>query len=99
MLGIMNRLRNIPRAYPDAQEKMKHRPFEEFAKNLYYDSCAIDQNALMLAYNYVGREHMMFGTDYPYTNHGPEHVTSLPISAEDKALMLSGNAERVFGLN
>jgi aminocarboxymuconate-semialdehyde decarboxylase len=99
MLGIMNRLRNIPRAYPDAQEKMKHRAFEEFAKNLYYDSCAIDQNALMLAYNYVGREHMMFGTDYPYTNHGPEHVASLPISDADRALMLSGNAERVFGLN
>jgi len=52
----------------------------------------------MLAYNYVGRQHMMFGTDYPYTNHGPEHVETLPISAEDKELMLAGNAERVFGL-
>ena len=98
MLGIMNRLRNIPNAYPDARAKMQQRPFEEFAKNLYYDSCAIDQNALMLAYNYVGRQHMMFGTDYPYTNHGPEHVETLPISAEDKALMLRGNAETVFGL-
>lgn len=98
MLGIMNRLRAIPNAYPDARAKMQQRPFEEFAKNLYYDSCAIDQNALMLAYNYVGRGHMMFGTDYPYTNHGPEHVETLPISAEDKALMLEGNAESVFGL-
>ncbi len=98
MLAIMNRLRPIPRAYPDAQEKMQHRSFEEFAKNLYYDSCAIDQNALMLAYNYVGRQRMMFGTDYPYTNYGPEHVEELPISREDKALMLGGNAETVFGL-
>jgi len=99
MLGIMNRLRAIPRAWPDAQEKMQHRPFDDFAKNLYYDSCSIDQNALMLAYNYVGRQHMMFGTDYPYTNHGPEHVEELPISSEDKGLMLGGNAEAVFGLN
>ena len=98
MLGIMNRLRAIPNAWPDAREKMKQRPFDDYAKNLYYDSCSIDQNSLMLAYNYVGRQHMMFGTDYPYTNHGPEHVETLPISAEDKALMLGGNAVQVFGL-
>ncbi|HEY3917569.1 MAG TPA: amidohydrolase family protein [Stellaceae bacterium] len=98
MLGIMNRLRAIPRAYPDAMAKMKQRPFEEYAKNLYYDSCSIDENALMLAYNYVGRHHMMFGTDYPYTPYGPEHVEKLPIGAADKELMLGGNAESVFGL-
>jgi predicted TIM-barrel fold metal-dependent hydrolase len=39
---------------------------------------------LMLAYNDVGRQHMMFGTDYPFTSHGPERVEELPISAEDK---------------
>jgi aminocarboxymuconate-semialdehyde decarboxylase len=99
MLAIMNRLRPIPRSYPDAMDKMQHRSFEEFAKNLYYDSCAIDQNALMLAHNYVGRHHMMFGTDYPYTNYGPEHVEELPISNEDKALMLGGNAESVFRIS
>ena len=98
MLAIMNRLQAIPRSQPVASEKMKNRPFEEYAKNLYYDSCAIDQNALMLAHNYVGRDHMMFGTDYPYTAHGPGHVESLPITAEDKALMLGGNAEKVFRL-
>jgi aminocarboxymuconate-semialdehyde decarboxylase len=78
---------------------MQHRTFDDFAKNLYYDSCSIDQNALMLAYHYVGRQHMMFGTDYPYTNHGPEHVEEPPISTEDKGLILGGNAEAVFGLN
>ena len=98
MLAIMNRLANIPRNYPDAQEKMKHKGFEEYAKNLYYDTCAIGQNTLMLAHDYVGREHMMFGTDYPYTPHTPKYVEDLPISAADKELMLGGNAERVFGL-
>jgi hypothetical protein len=52
----------------------------------------------MLAYNYVGRQHMMFGTDYPYTNHGPEHVEELPISAKDEAATrkrCSGWLERI----
>ena len=38
-------------------------------------------------------------TDYPRTNYGPEHVEELPISAEDKALMLGGNAEAVFRIS
>jgi hypothetical protein len=52
----------------------------------------------MLAYNYAGRQHMMFGTDYPYTNHGPEHVEELPISAKDEAATrkrCSGWLERI----
>jgi aminocarboxymuconate-semialdehyde decarboxylase len=98
MLAIMNRLASIPRNYPDAQEKMKHKGFEEYAKNLYYDTCSIGQNGLMLAHNYVGREHMMFGTDYPYTPHTPKYVEDLPLSPGDKELCLGGNAQRVFGL-
>jgi aminocarboxymuconate-semialdehyde decarboxylase len=98
MLAIMNRLASIPRSQPDAQEKMKHKGFEEYAKTLYYDTCSIGQNGLMLAHGYVGRNNMMFGTDYPYTPHTPKYVEDLPISAGDKELMLGGNAERVFGL-
>jgi aminocarboxymuconate-semialdehyde decarboxylase len=98
MLAIMNRLASIPRGYPEAQQKMQGKGFEEYAKNLYYDTCSIGQNGIMLAHNYVGREHMMFGTDYPYTPHTPKYVEELPISAADKELCLGGNAERVFGL-
>jgi aminocarboxymuconate-semialdehyde decarboxylase len=98
MLAIMNRLGSIPRNYPDAQEKMKGKSFEDYAKNLYYDTCSIGQNGLMLAHDYVGRERMMFGTDYPYTPHTTKYVEDLPLSPADKELCLGGNAQRVFGL-
>jgi aminocarboxymuconate-semialdehyde decarboxylase len=98
MLAIMSRLGSIPRNYPDVQEKMKGKSFEEYAKNLYYDTCSIGQNGLMLAHDYVGRERMMFGTDYPYTPHTTKYVEDLPLSAGDKELCLGGNAQRVFGL-
>lgn len=99
MLAIMHRLSRIPNNYPDAQAKMQGKGFEEYAKNLYYDTCAVGQNTLMLAHGYLGREHMMFGTDYPYTPLTPGYVEDLPISAGDKKAMLGDNAERVFGLS
>ncbi len=98
ILAIMHRVMNIPNNYPDARAKMMNKPFAEYAKNLYYDSCAISEDALMLAHNFVGREQMMFGTDYPYTNHGPKHVEDLPITPAEKKMMLGDNAERVFRL-
>ncbi len=98
LLGILNRLSRVPNGFPDAREKMQNRPFEDYVKNLYYDTCVFGADALMFAHNYLGRDRMMFGTDYPYVPIGPEHVEDLPLSAEDTALITGGNATRVFGL-
>ena len=98
MLGVMHRYSRIPNAYPEVKAKMHDKPFETFIKNLYWDSCAIGEPMLLLARDLVGTEHLLFGTDYPYTGIGTEHVDTLPLSGAEKKLMLGDNAARVFKL-
>jgi aminocarboxymuconate-semialdehyde decarboxylase len=96
LLMLMERLDNGYRIFPDCRKDISRLP-STFMKQLYYDSCSYSIEAQMLAHRMVGPERMMFGTDYPYIGHGdPSHVTQLPISDEDKALILGGNAKRVF---
>ncbi|HYC11681.1 MAG TPA: amidohydrolase family protein [Nitrososphaerales archaeon] len=47
-----------------------------------------------------GADKVIFGTDYPVTSHSSalELVSRLDVSSRDKKKILSGNAERVFGL-
>jgi predicted TIM-barrel fold metal-dependent hydrolase len=59
---------------------------------------AISQHLEGVVIQHPGK--VLFGSDWPLCNVG-EHlrlVASLPISDSDKALILAGNAQRVFGL-
>ena len=61
-----------------------------------------DADALRLACQVVGADHLLDGSDYPH-NIGDmrgcaERIEALPISAEDKALMRAGNAQRLLRL-
>lgn len=98
LLMLMERLDNGYRIFPDCRKDISKLP-SHYCRQLYYDSCSYSVEAQMLAHRTVGPARMMFGTDYPYIAHGdPGHVEQLPISAEDKAAILGGNAKRVFGL-
>lgn len=98
LLMLMERLDNGYRIFPDCRKDIGKLP-SEYCRTLYYDSCAYSVEAQMLAYRTVGPGRMMFGTDYPYIAHGDaSHVEQLPVSGEDKAAILGGNAKRVFGL-
>ena len=96
LLLALERLDNGYRLFPDCRRYISKLP-SEYAKRLYYDTTVFDQNALTLAFNAVGSQQLLFGTDDPFINADTSHVTKLPVSAADKKLILGANDVRIFG--
>lgn len=94
---LFERLDNGYRIFPDCRKHIDKLP-SEYAKRLYYDTCAFDADALMLAMRLVGPKQMLFGTDDPFIESDTTHVTRLPVDDETKRDILGGNAARVLPL-
>lgn len=80
--------------------------FEEILKNnLYFDMNHATPwgKTLEFAIKALGADHVLYGSSYPikleWAYEGPNFVRSLNISEEDKALILGGNAARLFKLS
>ena len=97
LLTILERLDNGYKLFPDCREFIS-RPPSEFAKKLYYDSCAFYAPALMMAIESVGASQLLFGTDDPYIDADTSHVARLGIDVAAKTAILGGNAARLFGI-
>ena len=58
------------------------------------------KEALECAVRNLGAEHVIFGSSYPvrrqWLTEGADFVRSLAISEEGKALVLGGNAQRLY---
>jgi len=78
------------------------RPPSEYLKNFYYDSVNFDVNALTMAINFAGVDHILAGSDYPHQigslDQMKQSIEGLAISESDKEKIRSGNASRILGL-
>ena len=97
VLTLLERLDNGYRFYPDCQKNISRLP-SEFAARFHYDTCSFFGPALMMAHGMFGAERLLFGTDYPFIDVGPDHVETLPLPAAEKALIFGGNASRLLGI-
>lgn len=97
LVMMLERLDNGYRLFPDCRKHIDKLP-SVYAQRLYYDTCAFGAPALMLAYESVGAEHLLFGTDDPFIDADQTHVTRLPIPDTAKAAILGGNAARLLSL-
>ena len=97
LLTILERLDNGYRLFPDCRKYITRLP-SEYAKRLYYDTCSFYGPTLMMAHGIVGPERLLWGSDDPYIGADTRHVDLLPIPQADKALILGGNAARLFKL-
>ena len=74
-----------------------------YLKQFYFDTVNFDPNALMLAVQFAGADHVLAGSDYPHQIGSIQKMKaaldSLPLPADQKAGILGGNAARVYGLS
>ena len=89
------------RARADCRTVIEEAP-SEFLKRMYFDTVLFDPKLLGRLIEQYGADHVLLGTDYPY-DMGEEDpvgllaaVTGLPPA--EQALVLGGNAARLFGL-
>ena len=98
---LASRLDQCHRNIPDARARISEPP-SHYLKQLYYDTVCYDLDVLQLAYKLAGPEHLLYGSDYPH-NIGDmkgcaERVEALPIGEDEKELIRSGNAKKLFRL-
>ncbi|MGH9736329.1 MAG: amidohydrolase family protein [Candidatus Acidiferrales bacterium] len=79
-----------------------NRPPSDYLKQFYYDTVNFDPDALQLAINFAGADHILAGSDYPHQIGSiPSMLSSLralPISDSDRAAILGANAARLFAV-
>jgi aminocarboxymuconate-semialdehyde decarboxylase len=98
---LLERLDFCYRAYPECKVNIS-RPPSEFLRNMYYDTVTFYQPALNCAYDFVGTEKMLMGSDYPHViGDLPRAITSIRESAfteEEKKMILGENARKLFSI-
>ena len=88
-------------AYPECKEHISEPP-SKYLKEVWMDSIIYDNDVLMSALAFCGAGKMMLGTDHPHQigdiQNAVNRIEALPISDEDKELILGENARRLLKL-
>jgi len=89
-------------AFRECREDLD-RPPSEILRSWYYDTVSFDPDALRLALEFAGPDHLLAGSDYPHQigslSAMLESLEALDLSDDDRAAVLGGNAARLYGLD
>jgi len=98
---IAERLDRGFEAFPECRANLRRAP-STYLKQFYYDTVNFDARALRLAVEFAGADHILAGSDYPHRIGSlramRESLNRLDVPAEDRALILGGNAAKLLGL-
>jgi aminocarboxymuconate-semialdehyde decarboxylase len=90
------------RAFRDCRAHIDEPPTAYLRRHFWFDTVNFSTGPLMLAIEFAGVDHILAGSDYPHKIGSIplmlESVRSLPISTEDKAKILGGNARGLLGV-
>lgn len=94
----------LDRGYDAFEECRRHisRPPSEYLKDFYYDTVNFDPQALQLAIDFAGVEHILAGSDYPHRigslQKMVDSIEALNISADAKSRILGRNTAELLQL-
>jgi aminocarboxymuconate-semialdehyde decarboxylase len=94
----------LDRGYTAFEECRRHisKPPSEYLKEFYYDTVNFDPNALRLAIDFAGTDHLLAGSDYPHQigslERMLESIERLDLSESERGQVLGGNAARLLGV-
>lgn len=84
---------------PEAERALSRAPSESMAR-MYYDTLTHSPRAVAWLVDFVGAEHVLVGSDYPFEVGDPDPVGTVEaapgLTGEQRALILTGNAERLL---
>jgi aminocarboxymuconate-semialdehyde decarboxylase len=88
-------------AFADCRRNISKPPTAYF-KQFYYDTVNFNPDAIEFAIKFAGSDHILAGSDYPHQIGSiPKMLDALgkvDVSAEEKEMILGGNAARLLGL-
>jgi aminocarboxymuconate-semialdehyde decarboxylase len=88
-------------AFADCRQHIS-RPPTEYFKRFYYDTVNFNPDAIDLAVKFAGADHILAGSDYPHQigsiSKMLDAISKVDVTAEEKEMILGGNAARILGL-
>jgi aminocarboxymuconate-semialdehyde decarboxylase len=101
LLALRGRLRHAHGFQPHARARLRE-PVDDSLRRFFYDTVTHDVELLRALVDYVGPEHVVLGSDYPFDmgdGRAVETVRACGLEAAAELAILAGNAERLLGLH
>jgi aminocarboxymuconate-semialdehyde decarboxylase len=97
LLAVRGRMRHAHGFQPQAKARLGEAP-DDSIRRFYFDTLTHDDALLRALIDYVGPEHVLLGSDYPFDMGDARHVDTvraLGLAPDVEAAILAGNAERL----
>ena len=98
LLAVRGRMRHAHGFQPQARSRLGESP-DDSLRRFYFDTLTHDDALLRALINYVGADHVLLGSDYPFDMGDARHVETvraLGLDPDVEARILSGNAEELL---
>jgi aminocarboxymuconate-semialdehyde decarboxylase len=96
--AVRGRMRHAHGFQPQARSRLRESP-DRSIRRFYFDTLTHDDALLHALIDYVGPEHVLLGSDYPFDMGDARHVETvraLGLTPDVEAAVLGGNAERLL---
>jgi aminocarboxymuconate-semialdehyde decarboxylase len=99
LMAVRGRMQHAHGFQPQANSRLRESP-EESIRRFYFDTLTHDDALLRALIDYVGPDHVLLGSDYPFDMgdaRQADTVRALKLEPGVEARILAGNAERLLG--